>query len=191
MSNVLSPSWINIRYTSNGHRHTMTLPVTVDGVPTPGSTIDLERRAATADDWKVCVDEFLALLAPSFKTTDSFTLAELWYQPTPEAAPQFINAYNPDVDGTSTDPDITAAEAVLTFRTATRGGLKLYLLETHHSVNFKALYPTGNSQIDPIFAYVLGINNFITGRNNEFPLAGISYTTKINDVLRDKYLLGN
>lgn len=189
--NDLSPAYTRIRYHVTSHRHVMTFACQPDGSPVPGLIPDITPRAGAPVAWDTAVLAFVNLLKPMFSTTSGFDVAEFWSKPTPTSPPVFITAIQLGVAGTNIGEPLGAGEAVLTFRTPTKGGFKLYLMEAAVGRDQKYTFPMADSPVqNAIASFITGNSDWIIARNNNYPLVALTYTTKINDVLRDKYLIG-
>ena len=188
--NSLSPAYTRIRYHVGTHQHVMTFACLPDGVPTPGNDPNVLAKDSTTVVWSSAVATLANLLKAFWPASAELDLAEFWYKPTPTAANVFIFATPIGVAGTSGGSSVVAEEGVLTFRTAHVGGLKLYFLETADSPDIRVPSPfTGAAQIIALAGYLTSNAGWLVGRNNDYPLIGLNYTTKENDVLRDKYKL--
>lgn len=191
MASAISPAYTKIRYHVGAHRHVMTLPCLPSGSLTPGSRPDVLGKDGSPIDWGAALTAFLALAKTFVNATAGFDIAEFWSKPTPTSPAVFIDAINVTVAGTGGGGTLVAGEGVLTLRTAHKGGLKLYIMEVDDPENLKIPAPfTGSAQITALANYLCGNTGWIVGRNNDYPIVALNYTTKINDVLRDKYLIG-
>lgn len=191
MANDLTPAYTKIRYHVGTHRHTMTFACLPDGTPTPGVAPNVQPKAAPPVDWRVAVEDLATLLAAELPSTGAIDLAEFWSKPTLDSESIFIDALTIGLPGTNPFASLVAGEGVLTFRTAHRGGLKLYIMEGAFAENQKLPIPGGaDGAANAIANYLTGDDGWVVGRNNDYPIVGLYLTTKINDVLRDKYLVG-
>jgi len=187
--NDLSPAYIRIRYHVGSHKHVQTLGCRPASEPVPGVHPSVLTNADADIEWDVAVNALCALQKVFLKTTAQFDIAEFWSKPTPDDAPVFIDALPIGVAGTSTADTLVAGEFVMTFRTAHRGGLRLYLMEPAAVENEKQYNPFTNAAADALADYIIGSDGWILARNNDKPLVALTYTTKVNDVLRDKYII--
>jgi hypothetical protein len=168
----------------------MTFGVLPDGVPTPGNDPNVLAKDSSVVVWSTAVATLANLIKAFFPSTAQLDIAEFWYKPTPDAANVFIFAVPIGIAGTSGGSSVLAGEGVLTFRTAHTGGLKMYFLETADANDIRIPSPfTGAAQVIALANYLTSTSGWLVGRNNDYPLVGLNYTTKENDVLRDKYKL--
>jgi hypothetical protein len=190
MANDLAPGWVQLNYVSNGHLHKAILPTSFSLTPTSGVEPTLNTRNGTGTLAGTCVTAYVGKLLAFFNTADLFTSYEVYHKPTPSSPPAFIWADNLNTAGTASTADTPANEGVFTFKTTTAGGLRLYLMENILGTNHKTPLPgTAGSPGALLTDYILGPSDWIIGRNNQFPMAGLWLTTKLNDSLRRKYLL--
>ena len=191
MGNDLSPAYIKYHYTANAHQHVMTLPTKLAGAITPGEEPHVLNHDNSESLASVFISDLTAVLVPFLKTTDSFGVWEVWSKPLPSDDPVFIFAASDGSNGTDTAINQPATEAVFSWRTAHKGGLKIYLMEgtTPPNVRF-AIPPDGAAQVIALDTFVRSDACALYARNNDAPLVMLSYIGKVNDVLRRKYLTG-
>ena len=188
MGNSLSPAFVKQHYRSNGHEHTMTFSVILEDGFEAGSEPSLIKHGGGSVLLSTAMLAIAAKIKPFFHTTDNITVCDVYSQPTPTDEPLFIFAADIAVAGTNSSTDITAGEFVANFRTAHRGGYKMYLMESAADVNQRIVDFTGAAIYTDLAAVVCGSDSVIYGRNNDKPFLMTSIVTKINDVLRRKYL---
>lgn len=189
-SNSISPAYVQLNYTSNGHPHKALYPCSYDGSVSPGLEPDVTRRVGAAEPVSAAVAALVALLKPFMDTTATFDNFYAYSKPTPTSAPVLIWTGALAVAGTSGTAVVPAEEIMFTFKTPAPGGLKLYLMEATFALNYRAPLPTtGASPQAALNNYICGPNDWIIGRNGNFPLIGLNITTKMNDHLRRKYIL--
>jgi hypothetical protein len=189
-NNSRSPAYIVWRYVANGHHHTQTLCVKLKPGFVPGEEPNVFLHDGTDQPATDALNALGTFYQPFFKTTAKFGLYEVWSQPEPEDEPVFIFAGTTDISGTDTGAEVTAAEQVFTFRTSVRGGMKLYFMEPTSAINASFDPPYSNPVFSDLSDFVCGATSPLFGRNNSPPIAPIRAVTKINDVLRRKYLTG-
>lgn len=186
----LAPSWVVLKYTSNGHQHKALLPTGYAAAPTPGVEPDIIDRIGGSNPATTKVTEYVNLIKAFFNTGSTFDSFECYHQSSPTSAPLFIFAAPLGINGTSATAPVAAGEGIFTFKTAAPGGLKLYLMEGVLTPNFKEVAPySPGSPERALNTYILSNDNWITGRNNLQPLVGLFMTSKMNDHLRRRYIL--
>lgn len=192
MANDLTPAYIKLRYGQGTHQHVQTIGTKPFGTLTPGEDSALLSHGGLSIPFSTAIAAYVAVIAPLFNTGVQFGIAELWSKPTVDAVPEFITAVNVNDTGDSDVATVVASEQVMSWRTSHRGGFKLYFMEGIRGVNAKDYAPyTGDPVLIAINSYIIGDDCVFYARNNDKPLVPIAWTSKINDVLRDKYLIGS
>lgn len=187
-TNCLAPGYIKLAYTSNGHAHTMTIPVKPSG---SGVAMSVTEKSGVTEVWTTALEALLVLLAPFFHTTDSFDSAEIFLQADCASAPVFQDSYTPSgtTNGSNSAADTQWSQAVWTFRTQLGGRAKLTLLETSVALDAKLPYGSLSSgATKALFDYVTGSTGWLYARDNSYPNIGLNLVSKVNDVLRKKFL---
>jgi hypothetical protein len=188
--NSLSPAWIQLNYTSNGHQHRAILPCKPNGGWVAGFEPSLQKKDTTDIDATAAVAAYWNVAKPFFNTSSTLDSYYAYSRPTPSDPPEFIYTAPIGLAGTSAFATVPGVETVISFKTSLLGGLKLYLMEAVLAANIKTPLPTPLDAATLAFTdYVIGDDGWITGRNNQFPLAPLFLTTKLNDYYRRKYLL--
>lgn len=189
--NSVRPTWVVLHYTSNGHPHKATLSFKAVGTPSPGTIPSVQTKSGGTADLAAALAALCDVLKPMFNTADQFDFADVFYQPTEADDVQFIASVALGINGTSSTANVAASEIVFTFRTAAPGGMKLYLLEGWYPIDLRSPAPFAPaSAFEAIDFYMTGDDAWVVGRNNGFPLLTLGNVSKINDVLRRKYLTG-
>ena len=187
MANSLYPGFINIFYTGyGGHAHTMRLPV----IPSPsGGSYVLEQNDGTSEIiWTYHVEDLVDKLILWLKAPEGFSRAELWTLSSPTADPVFAEAYEINREGTASGDNNKWTQAVWTHRTRLGGIGRFYLMEANVGLNLNYRAPLPPGTIADLSLFLTGTTGFVRGRDGSQLVAPISYTTKINDSLRRKYL---
>jgi hypothetical protein len=186
----LYPSWVKMSYTSLGRQKHAIYPCAIAGTATPGVEPDFTTRDSGNLPATECLANWVAAIDLDFNTSDSFDSFEVYHKAAIDADPVFIYGAPLGLPGTSAAADVAYSEAVWTFKTPTAGGLKIYLMETIIPVDNKTPLPaTGNPVVNDPAAFILSADNWIIGRNGDFPLLGLFMTSKQNDYYRRKYKL--
>lgn len=186
----LSPAYVQLNYTSNGHPHKALYPCTYDGSISPGSEPSVVKRVGAPEPVSDAVTALVTLLKPFLDTSSTFDNFYAFSKPTPTSPPVLVWTGTLNIAGTGSTAAIPAEEILFTFKTPTPGGLKLYLMEGIFLLNYQAPLPTtGSSPQAALNNYITGPDDWVIGRNGNFPLIGLKITTKMNDHLRRKYIL--
>lgn len=188
MRNSLSPGFIRIFYTSNGHQHVQTLPV-IPVAPAGAATM-LTDSSGAPQAWTAAIADIVLFEKSFFKAPSSLDSAELWTQALPTAVPILQDSIGIGVAGTSGSPEIPYEQIRFSFRGS--GGSKgvFLLLETKWPIDTKESAPLygGNVEQQAVESYLTGASCVIVTRAGEYMSSGIRSVTKINDALRKRYL---
>jgi hypothetical protein len=175
------------RGTYNGSRapHHLLLPLNYDGVQTPGVAPTVITKGGDSISAVVGFEAFLDVFRPHFNTARLFGLVEFYAVDPDTEERTFLYGYNSGTTGTSSDPDIALAMATLTLKTTAGGVLRITAMESISAVNLKIFPPfTDSGYIDDLADYLTGDDGIAVGRDNTYPFAPISFTTKTSDALR-------
>lgn len=185
--NCLAPAYLKVYYTSNGHEHVMTLPVKNDGT---GADFDLILYDDTTESQAEAMTDLVTLLQPLFNEADSFAGWEAYTQADCESAPVFRNAGTfTSIEGSNPSADEPWSQGVMTFKTSAGGRGRFQLMEGVFNPNSKLAAPTFTGALEDLRDFLVGNTSFIYGRDNGKLLLPLNWVTKINDKLRDKFLL--
>ena len=184
----LYPSWVELNYTSAGRSKRALWPVQISGAVVPG----VEPLFVTKGSGNVlataCVAALLAVAAPLLHTDATFDKFQVFHKATLTSPPTFIYAAPLGLPGTSSAATVLYSEMVFTYKTPEPGGLKFYWMEGVLAADVKHSLPFPSDAVITAFNdFILSDDNFVTGRNGNFPLVGISLTSKQNDFYRRKY----
>src|SRR5664279_6541584 len=90
MPNCLAPGFVRFHYTSNGHQHTMTIPVEPLSVT---SNFNVRCKDGSNVSQSDALDALIAVVAPFFHTTDTFDGADWFTQADCASVPVWQNAF--------------------------------------------------------------------------------------------------
>lgn len=183
----LFPNSITIHYTSNGHDHNMTIPVGVVSGSAPAWL--LPTRDASTVDWRTAMDAFAALLAPVFDTASSIDYAELFTYEATGSPAEFLAAHTIDVSGSNVGAAVDFVQAVFPFKSVGGNSLRLTLLESVSGADVHVPYASVVSGFSDILDFVLSDDDWLITRGGTFPIVSLGMTSKVNDKLRERYLL--
>lgn len=184
----LYPGFIRILYTGNGHVHKATIPVR--------PTLDAGTWKLTKNDgtfyspWTAAVDAYVLLLKAFLNTADEVQTAQLWTLASGDADPLYVADHAIAAAGTSAVAAVPNGQATLIFRLDSGGLLKLHIMESSSAANIHTFPPFGAGSVENLRAHVMGAaTGFFIGRDGGIPTSCTSFTTKVNDKLRRKFLL--
>jgi hypothetical protein len=127
---------------------------------------------------------FMDAFIPSFGVGTTFGLAELYKVDADDGERHFVYAFDTNLDGTSGDPQIPQVEGIWIFKTVGGGLAKIYAMEGVYTTDVRNVgnVPAGPRQ--DLVDYITSVENVVYGRDNTYPLAFMSFTSKTNDRLR-------
>lgn len=188
--NTLAPHFVRLYYTSGSTPHVQTLQCSLVGPVSPGDEPDVSRRSAAAIPISEAITAYVDIIKAFFRSVDTFTGYEVFGVDMETNDPFFIYGDDLTTVGTNAGATLLDGQGVFTFGTALGGVLKLYLMEPVTAQNQRTpLKTTAIAPLGTLATYMLGANAWIRGRDDSFPIRGIYYTSKINDMLRKKTLL--
>lgn len=188
--NSLAPSFVKVFYSVGARNHIATLPCRIDGTPTPGVEPEFIQNNGLLTPAATAVDEYCDAIRVIFHNTAIWTGFEVWAYDGSED-PIFIYADDLNLAGTNATTPNVDGMATLTFRTSNGGIGKIVLME--HSAADDARIPLRASSPAPwntMYSYFTGALGWVIGRDDGEYIGGIFVTTKTNDALRRKRLLG-
>jgi len=135
------------------------------------------------------VSDLMAAFTESFAPVTVFGFSEIYAVDPTTGIRTFIFAqYLSDV-GASEDPRVPLVQGVFSFKTTAGLPLKVYAMEGVYSSDVRNIgVPPADGRL-ALVNYILGVDNIVYGRNDAWPQAFLSFTSKENDVLRRNSLI--
>jgi len=187
LSSDLAPGFIRLTYSGTVLPHHMIIPINFDGTPTPGVEPDLQTSSAASTPFTVGLVDFVTnALVTQFPATVKFGLADIYKVDATTGERTFIYTHNVDLIGTSTDPVVPNTQAVWWFKTTNGGKLKVTTMESVYFADTRNVGSVPADARQDIIDFITGPDNIHYGRKNAYPLAFMSFVSKINDVLRKR-----
>lgn len=184
--NCLAPGYTKIAYTSNAHPHTMVIPVLPDG---SGLAMHIKTKAGASIVWSVGVGALVALLAPMFDTTATFSGAEIYTQDDCASAPVFQDSMALAIAGTNGGSAFRFQQYAFSFRSVLGGRGFIKLMESDWQGNDqKVPYAAMEATPKALADYLTGTTSLFYARDNSYLSACLNGVTKVNDELRKRYL---
>lgn len=184
LSSALAPGFIRFAYTGTAEPHHAILPVDFAEVPTPGVDPEILKKGGGSLNFAAITLEYFAAIADNFAATTSFGLAEVYAVDADTGVRTFIFATDINSVGGSADPQVPLVEGVYVFKCTSGKPLKIYVMEGVFAANARNIgVPPVGPRADFV-DYILSADNFVMGRSNAYPLAFVSFTSKVNDRLR-------
>jgi len=185
LSSHLAPGFIRLTYSGEFLPHHMIVPINFASAPAQGVSPDLLTTDSSNVEFVTALGFLVGALAPSFNTATKFGLADIYAVDPVTGIRTFI--YTTDVGSAGTDAvnaNVNSSEGVFVFKSTVGRPVKLYIMEGTYEPNARnvGIVPAGPRQ--DLIDYVLSGDNIIYGRQDAYPLAFQTFTSKINDVLR-------
>lgn len=188
--NALSPGFVRLRYTANGHPHVQTFGVNLTGEQTSDETPVLNKGGGEVDLAAWLTETYAEAWSAFYNAADSLDEAEVWSQPTPADDPIFTRLIPIAVIGIAASPAAQiAAQGVLSLRTSAGGIAKVYLMEPRVALNVHDPRPFADNRVSGLGGVLVSGASCFYGRDNSYPILALTWNTKTNDALRKKYIL--
>jgi hypothetical protein len=169
----------------------MRLNLDLAAAPAPGATfpeINALGHSGATPPLSTVVEDFLTDLVPLYTSAVTFALVELWEYVAGTFDANFISAYEPTADvGTGTGTLQTAGQAILTFRTAGGGIVKLSLMESLIVPGLSSAFPSAVVAANTLATEFLTFARPWLGRDNTRPLVAKGFFPGTNEALWKKY----
>jgi hypothetical protein len=123
-------------------------------------------------------------LAPSFAPTTQFGFADIYAVNSVTGIRTFIYTVTLAEVGTSVSPNIALVEGVFVFKTTAGKPLKVYTMEGVWTQDQRSVGEVPADGREDLVDYILSPGNIFYGRNDAWPLAFQTFTSKVNDALR-------
>jgi hypothetical protein len=186
MDTALAPGYGKLTYSGTLFPHHLIMPINFDGTPTPGVEPDIVLKDASTISFSSAFAGFLTEFRPFFGSATNFGLVEVHAVDATTGEDTFIWGYNANVTGTGTGTNTPLSQLVQTFKLIGGGVYKLFAMEGLITVNNKTFPPYGGVP-ESMSDFITGAGSPVYGRDNTYPFAPISMTTKTNDALRKQH----
>lgn len=184
LSSKLSPGFVKWNYSGTGLPHFEIIPINFASPPTPGVLPDLLTSSGATKGFDVFMGEWYNAISDSYAPDTLFGIAEIYKVDATTGIRTFLYALDSDSPGTSSDPQQALVMATWSFKTIGGGILKVTAMEGVYAENARNVgrVPPGPRQT--VIDYIVSGDNCFYGRDNSYPLAFKTFTSKINDKLR-------
>lgn len=184
LSSRLAPGFLRIRYTGATRPHTCVLPIKFAAPPVPGVEPVFSTTGATEKTFSEAVADFIGAYNESFDDVTKFGFAEAYSVDPVTGIRTFIWAEYLDGSGTALTARVPLVQAVWVFKTTAGKMLKIYAMEGVYTADVRniGILPADGRKV--LSDYILSTENVVYGREDAWPLAFVSFTSKENDVLR-------
>ena len=185
LSSALAPGFIRLRYSGVNRPHNQNIPIKFDGVPTPGVDPALETSSGGSAPFSVAILDFVDnVYAKSFSSDTVFGFADIYAVDPITGIRSFIFSTSISEVGDSVSVRVAKVEGIFLYKTTLGRFLKVYVMEGVYTADLRDIGSVpADGRLD-MNNYILGATNIFYGRQDSFPQTFISFTSKVNDVLR-------
>lgn len=185
LSSKLAPGFIRLRYTGVTQPHNQIIPINFAGTPTQGVEPNLMQSGGGDIPFVLGVKNWVEFgLAPSFSTSTIFGFADIYAVNSVTGVRTFIYTTNIDDLGESVSPNIALVEGIFVFKTTAGKPLKVYTMEGVYNQDERSVGSVPADGREDLVEYILSTENIFYGRDDAWPLAFQTFTSKVNDALR-------
>lgn len=188
-----APGFVLLNYQNGSFPHQQKIQV----IPAAGVAVGTEPSFLTKASGNVlmstCVDAYVALVKTIYDADTTFISAEFWSKPQPEDDPIWVYEHPIAVVGTVAGAVQLAGQLVFSYRTYGGHLMKQYFMDFSDQIPLNvrtSLGSIGAGANANIRNYTLSDDAWMTGKDGEFAVAPLIYTSKLNDALRRKELFG-
>jgi len=185
LSSKLAPGFIRLRYSGSSQPHTQVIPINFASAPVPGVDPTLLTSSLTEVLFTVAIAEYVdSVLAAQFDSTTNFGFADIYAVDDETGIRTFIYTTNLGEVGDNVGTNVALVEGVWVYKTTAGKPLKVYVMEAVYAANVRNIGTVPADARATMNTYILGSTNIFYGRQDAWPLAFMTFTTKVNDVLR-------
>jgi len=189
MPSSRAPGWVQYEYVTAHGPHSQEIPVNTinpDFGSPEDSTIDTWDLGSI--NWRTMASALAEQLTSRFPATTSYNRATLWYQPTPEDLPMFLDSYSLEEVGTVSPAGYDlATQETITARDSEGYIAKLVFLDMATGNNFDKQETITAAGIDDLWAEWSAETNGWSSQNGKRPTTFIKATRTLNEALRRQY----
>lgn len=186
LSSRLAPGFIRLRYSGVTQPHNQVIPINFASTPVQGVEPDLMTTGGTPIPFVTAINAWIDTgLAPSFNTATQFGFADIYAVNSVTGIRTFIYTTTPTTAaGTSASANVPLTEGIFVFKTSVGKPLKVYVMEGVYNPDERSVGTVPADGRQDIVDYILSPENFFYGRDDAWPLAFQTFTSKVNDSLR-------
>lgn len=189
--NFPGPWQVDIFYLVDGLTHRQTLNCVLASEPTVGDSffdISALTNAEVPINLGTVVDDYIDLVAALYSEDVNFFNTELYKVEPLGFARQWYSAHAVNVDGTQATTYSPAAEAIMTYRSAEGGIMKITFEELVLNVAGKVTLAATTGATGAVRDFVLGDDNIWIARDTSRPVSGLYWLLGQNEVIfRKRY----
>lgn len=185
LSSRLAPGFIRFRYTGVTQPHTGVIPIKFAAAPVPGVNPTLLNTGGTEVLFTVAIADYIATaLVGSFDAATVFGFADIYAVDPVSGVRTFIYTVNLNDLGEAVTPNVALVEGIFVFKSTVGKPIKIYTMEGVYNPDQRSVGEVPPDGRQDLVNYILSPANIVYGRDDAWPLAFLSFTSKVNDTLR-------
>lgn len=185
LSSKLAPGFIRLRYSGVVQPHTQVIPIQPASPMIPGVEPTLLTTSGSEVLFDAAITNYVSVaLREQLNTATTIGFADIYAVNAETGERTFIYTVNIAGTGNSATAAVGQVEAVWVYKTTVGNPLKVYVMEGVYSPDVRNVGVVPADGRQDMNDYILGDTNIFYGRENAWPLAFMTFTTKVNDVLR-------
>lgn len=187
LSSKLAPGFIRLTYSGLFLPHHQIIPINFADPPTPGVNPSLMPSGGTPVDFVTAIDNYVdTALNLQFNETTKFGLADIYKVDPTTGIRTFIYTTGLGRLGEAVPVNVANAQAVWVFKSTVGKPVKVTLMESIWTIGSRNVGTVPADARQDMINYIVSPDNIFYGRTNAYPLAFSTFTTKENDVLRER-----
>lgn len=185
LSSHLAPGFIRIAYEGIRNPHHQIIPINFADTPSPGVAPTLLPSGGTPVLWSTAVTTYVtSALATNLASGVKIGAADIYSVDPVTGERSFIYTMNTNDLGENVALEQPFTQAVWVFKSSVGKPIKVYLMESVYAPDVRNVGSVPADARQDMIDYILSPDNIFYGRTNAYPLAFMTFTSKINDVLR-------
>lgn len=184
MDRSLSPGFVRLTQVGGTIPHHQILPIKPASPMVSGVEPELLKRDGTSVGAVGAIASYLAVWVALFNAEMGWGLCEVYSVDATTGEGTFIFAWNSGFVGTAVGATVDASIAIFSLKTTAGNILRLTAMESVLAVNGVLRPPfVADSAQDELSDFLVSDENFIVGRDGNYPFVPISIKTKTSDAL--------
>lgn len=185
LSSKLAPGFIRLAYEGTRVPHHQIIPINFADPPTPGVIPTLMPTGGTPLSFTTAIEEYVsAAMSTNLAVGVRIGSADIYSVNPVTGVRTFIWTRQLAEEGDNVNATVPFTESVWVFKSAIGKPIKVYLMESVYDADQRNVGSVPADARQDVIDYVLSPTNIFYGRTNAYPIAFMTFTSKINDVLR-------
>lgn len=185
LSSHLAPGFVRVTYSGTRNPHHQIIPINFAGDPTPGVSPEVLPTGGTPIDLGGALLLYAAdAMCKQFPSTVRIGAADAYSVDPDTGVRTFIYTYDLATIGVNVGTQVAFTEGVWMFKSTVGKPIKVYLMESVYAADVRNVGSVPADARQDMLDYILSADNIFYGRTDAYPLGFMTFTSKINDVLR-------